>query len=172
MNFDRAFELLIGHEGGYTTNRNDRGNWTGGVVGKGELKGTKFGIAASSYPKLDIKNITLAQAKAIYLRDFWTRAKCDQLPSTVRFDVFDVAVNSGVKRSAILLQKALGVTADGIIGKQTMAAVNKFDPEQLLMLYAAQRIYFYANLKDWQHFGKGWARRVASNLEIYVKEVN
>ena len=33
MNFDKAFKLLIGHEGGFTDNRSDPGNWTGGKVG-------------------------------------------------------------------------------------------------------------------------------------------
>lgn len=172
MKFDRAFELLIGHEGGYTTNRNDRGNWTGGKVGVGILKGTKFGIAANTYPNLDIKNLTVEQAKEIYLRDFWKKARCDELPHTVRFDVFDIAVNSGVKRAHILLQRALQVTDDGIVGVKTKAALSKYDPEQLLMRLAAERILFYSNLNDFKHFGKGWVRRVAANLQIYVKEVN
>ena len=57
MNFEKAFERLIGHEGGYSTDRNDPGNWTGGKVGSGTFKGTKYGIAANTYPNLDIKNL-------------------------------------------------------------------------------------------------------------------
>src|SRR5690554_991684 len=75
--FDLAFERLIGHEGKFTDNRADRGNWTTGRVGVGELKGTKFGISAMTYPHLDIKSLTLEQAKDIYLRDFWLRAGAD-----------------------------------------------------------------------------------------------
>ena len=63
MNFDKAFELLIGHEGGYTTNPKDAGNWTGGKQGVGVNKGTKYGIAANSYPSLDIKNLTQIKPK-------------------------------------------------------------------------------------------------------------
>lgn len=55
MTFDKAFDRLIGHEAGYSNDRRDPGNWTGGIVGKGQLKGTKFGIAANTYPNLDIK---------------------------------------------------------------------------------------------------------------------
>ncbi|WP_236513543.1 glycosyl hydrolase 108 family protein, partial [Escherichia coli] len=61
MNFDQAFKVTIGHEGSFTLNKNDAGNWTGGKVGVGQLKGTKYGIAANSYPNLDIKNLTLDQ---------------------------------------------------------------------------------------------------------------
>ena len=57
--FKQAFDLLIGHEGGYTNNPNDPGNWTGGKVNSGTLRGTKYGISAASYPTLDIKNLGL-----------------------------------------------------------------------------------------------------------------
>ncbi|OXE36892.1 MAG: hypothetical protein CGW95_04725, partial [Phenylobacterium zucineum] len=56
MTFDQAFEVLIGHEGGYTNNPQDPG---------GE---TKFGISKRAYPDQDIANLTLDAAKAIYKR--------------------------------------------------------------------------------------------------------
>ncbi|MEZ9473500.1 glycosyl hydrolase 108 family protein, partial [Vibrio lentus] len=68
-----AFERVIGHEGKYQNLYDDRGNWTTGVVGEGERKGTKFGIAAMSYPHLNIKQLTIEQAKEIYYRDFWLK---------------------------------------------------------------------------------------------------
>lgn len=169
MNFDKAFELLIGHEGCYTTNRADPGNWTGGKVGSGQLKGTKYGIAANSYPGLDIKNLTLAQAKAIYKRDYWDKVKGDQLPQDVAFHVFDMAVNSGVSRGAKLLQKCVGTAQDGIIGNGTLAAVSKFNSANLVMLYNAERITFYTSLSSFVTFGKGWVNRVANNLKLGVK---
>ncbi|MDH1334083.1 hypothetical protein N5D77_07565 [Comamonas thiooxydans] len=70
MDFDKAFDRLIGHEGKFTNNPKDDGNWTGGKQDRGELKGTKFGIAANTYPHLDIKSLTIEQAKAIYREDF------------------------------------------------------------------------------------------------------
>ena len=39
MNYDEAFKITVGHEGGLTLHRQDRGNWTSGKVGVGELKG-------------------------------------------------------------------------------------------------------------------------------------
>ena len=85
MNFDTAFDRLMGNEGGYSNELNDPG---------GE---TKWGISKRSYPDLDIKNLTREQAKAIYLRDFWIRGAMDQLPPAVAFQVFDFAVNSGIE---------------------------------------------------------------------------
>src|SRR5574337_419321 len=71
MNFDEAFTFLIGDEGNFQDSSNDRGNWTTGIIGQGECKGTKFGISAYAYPLLDIRNLTLDEVKAIYLRDYW-----------------------------------------------------------------------------------------------------
>ena len=66
--FDVIFDRVLGHEGGFQADPRDRGNWTGGEVGKGELKGTKYGLAAMTYPELDIPALTLAEAEAIYSR--------------------------------------------------------------------------------------------------------
>ena len=164
MNFETAFEILIGHEGGYTDNPKDPGNWTGGKQGAGVLKGTKFGIAANTYPDEDIKNLTVPRAKYLYLRDFWNKLSLDKLPECVRFDLFDAAVNSGVQQSAKFLQRAAGVVDAGVIGPATIAAANKIDPEQMDSRISGYRLMFLADLKVFPDFGKGWVRRVANNL--------
>jgi lysozyme family protein len=164
MKFDQSFMALIGHEGGFTDDPKDRGNWTSGVIGKGELKGTKYGVSAMSYPQVDIRNLTLDNAKAIYKRDFWDKAKCDTLPDAIRFDVFDMAVNSGVKRAIETLQSALGVKADGIIGNQTMEAIKALDPQLLDKRLSGHRLLFIANVGTFPTYGRGWVRRVANNL--------
>ena len=169
MNFDEAFKLTVGHEGGFTLNRADAGNWTGGKVGVGVLKGTKYGIAANTYPNEDIKNLTLDRAKQLYKRDFWDKAKCDMLPNGLRFHVFDVSVNSGVSRGIKTLQQALGVNADGIIGNQTIGAAKSQNAEEVLLRFYSFRIAFYTSLSSFSTFGKGWMNRVASNLKIGVK---
>ena len=166
MNFDNAFKITVGHEGGYTNNRADKGNWTGGKVGVGVLKGTKYGIAANTYPNEDIKNLTLDRAKQLYKRDFWDKAKCDSLPNGIRFHVFDCAVNSGVSRGIKTLQQALGVTADGIVGSNTINAALSTKQEDLIIKFYSFRILFYTSLSNFGTFGKGWMNRVANNLRI------
>lgn len=166
MNFDKAFETVIGHEGGFTLNRADAGNWTGGKIGVGKLLGTKYGIAANTYPNEDIKNLNLDRAKQLYKRDFWDKAKCDQLPNGLRFHVFDVSVNSGVSRGIKTLQQALDVGVDGIIGNQTINAALKARQDELLTKFYYHRITFYTSLASFNTFGKGWMNRVANNLKI------
>jgi lysozyme family protein len=164
--FQRAFELVIGHEGGYTDNPNDPGNWTGGAKGQGTCKGTKYGISAASYPNLDIKNLTLGDAQAIYARDYWIKAGCPDAPPRLAFALFDAAINNGVGNAVRWLQGAIGAAQDGAYGPQTKAALERAstrDPEDLDLIQEihAQRIFFMAGLKDWKNFGLGWARRLA-----------
>lgn len=158
MNFDTAFEKLIGHEGGYSNDPHDPG---------GE---TKFGISKRAYPALDIRNLTLADAKAIYKRDYWDRAQCDRLPPELAFDVFDAAVNSGIGQAIRWLQRSVGVADDGYVGPLTLGAlVRDDDPSAVQARFNGHRLAFMTNLSTWQTFGKGWARRIAANLQSVGK---
>lgn len=168
MNFDAAFERLIGHEGGFSDDPKDPGNWTGGRPGLGKLLGTKYGIAANTYPNLDIKALTLDQAKAIYRRDWWDKIHADQLPGAVAFQLWDFAVNAGITRAVISLQRAVGVADDGRLGPRTLAAVNAMPVPDVIARFNAERLEFYASLSTWPTYGKGWARRVAVNLRYAV----
>lgn len=164
--FEHAFEFVVGHEGGFDATQADPGNWTGGVVGSGELKGTKFGISAAAYPALDIANLSVADAQAIYKRDYWDRTSADTLPPPLALLVFDAAVNNGVGRAARWLQGAVGVAADGQIGPATLAALNaavaKSGGAALCSEFMAQRLAFMAALPTWRVFGLGWARRLCA----------
>lgn len=174
IGFDQAFERLIGHEGGYSNDPDDPGNWTGGKIKVGTLKGTKYGIAANTYPNLDIKNLTLEQAKAIYKKDWWEKLGADGLHSAIVFQLWDFAINAGKDRAIKELQQAIGFTGsqvDGKLGPATKAKVNEFDLNDVLLTLTAERLKFYASLPTWPKYGKGWVVRVADNL-IYAAKDN
>jgi lysozyme family protein len=164
MDFNQSFEVLLGNEGDFTDDPKDRGNWTSGRVGEGVLKGTKYGISAMTYPSLDIRNLTVGKAKEIYYKDFWSKVHCEELPEAIRFDIFDVAVNSGCSTAIKLLQRAINVTDDGIIGKVTLKALSEMDAQLLDKRLSAQRLLFISALKTFPIYGKGWIVRVANNL--------
>lgn len=156
MNFDQAFEKLIGHEGGYSNHAADPGGAT--------MWGITVAVARANGYLGDMHMLGQAQAKAIYHSQYWLSIKADQLPPEVRFDVFDAAVNSGPAQAAKWLQRAVGAIADGVIGPQTLAAC-KFVPGMVLAKqFNGQRLQFLTELPGWPAFGKGWARRVAKNL--------
>jgi len=170
MNFETVFDRLIGHEGGWSDDPRDPGNWTGGRPNVGQLKGTKFGIAANTYPDIDIKGLTLDAAKAIYRRDWWDKIHADELPGAIAFQVWDFAVNAGMSRAMISLQRAVGVADDGKIGPRTLAAVAAMSVTDVLSRFNAERLEFYASLSTWATYGKGWARRVAGNLRYAAED--
>lgn len=141
-NFERALHFIFRVEGILSTDRMDPGNWTGGKVGVGEFKGSKFGISAASYPDLDIENLTKDDAAAIYLRDFWYPAGCDKLAWPLVLAVFDAAVQHGPLVS-------VGYLKDG----------------ESVMQYIAARLHLYTTLPNWPRYGGSWVRRMAMLLE-------
>jgi len=150
-NFDICIDPVLKSEGGTSNHPLDSGRLT------------RFGISQRSYPKLDIAALTVEQAKAIYKRDFWDANQLDQFPLAVAFEFFDCAVNCGAGTAARLLQRALDVAEDGIIGPVTLAAVGKNNADKLAKRMLAHRIKFYTKLSNWPTFGAGWMNRLANN---------
>jgi lysozyme family protein len=136
--FKLAFHLTLAHEGGFQDDPDDRGNWTTGKIGEGELKGTKYGISAMSYPNLDIKNLTKDEAMEIYHRDYWITSDAFSEVWPMNYLVFDAAVNHGVAKSEEFYD-----LCDG-------------SPTEFLV----HRMLFFTRLKTWPKYGRGWTRRV------------
>lgn len=156
MNFDTAFEKLLGHEGGYSNHAADPGgatNW-----------GITQAVARQNGYTGDMRDLTQDQAKGIYKALYWNAVRAEELPEDVRFDVFDAAVNSGVGQSVRWLQRAVGTEADGVIGAYTLNAIKTLPATVITSRFNGYRLMFLAGLKTWPVFGMGWARRIAMNL--------
>jgi len=149
--FSRCITFTLAQEGGFSDNAADPGNWTGGQVGCGALRGTNFGISAAAYPALDIANLTQADAEAIYRRDYWSAVNADAI---------------------LWLQQASGAPADGVLGSETQAALAKGDPVQLAREALARRLEFSSHLSTWSNFGLGWTRRVLCLAGLIAEEVS
>ena len=166
MSFDQIFERTVGFEGGYVNDPNDPG---------GE---TKYGISKRAYPDLDIARLTLAQAKAIYSRDYWDRLNLDQIkPEVIAGEIFDTAVNMGLTQAALITQRALSffgekLIEDGILGPQTISILNKWgfkDPEALFKALNGEQYAVYKHIIKTRpqliRYARGWLKRVQSYLE-------
>lgn len=155
-----AADFVLKEEGGYTVDPNDHG---------GE---TNFGISKSSYPNVDIKNLTKEKALDIYSKDFWQACKCDELPTPLAIAVFDAAVNQGQKTAVKMLQMALNVTVDGIIGDVTIGAAFKAGPK-IVRQFLAQRMVRYIRIimKDQtqQVFAENWSSRLMRLAELTLR---
>lgn len=169
--FDTCFDRLILAEGGFSDDPQDPGNWTGGRVGVGRLVGTKYGIAANTYPDLDIRNLSLEKAKEIYYRDWWQKAGADFLPQDMIFQLWQFAVNAGMGNGIRVLQRAAGVTADGVVGPITISAIQKMDKKDLPLRFIAFALKHYTSLNKFSNSGRGWTNRTAEAL-LYEAEDN
>lgn len=129
--FPAAFLVVVGSEGGYVNNPADPG---------GE---TRYGISKRAYPNLDIAALTLEEAQAIYLRDYWTPLNCDAMSWELALINFDCAVNQGLSVA------------------RTISRVAQ-DAAQ----FQAERAVRYATLPTFDQFGRGWMRRLFHTFRL------
>lgn len=160
MSFDLAFDQLAVLEGVYSEDPDDPGNWTGGAVNVGELRGTQYGISAAAYPKYDIKSLTKSQVKAIYLSDYWDKIHGDQLPDVVATTLFKEAVNLGVSGAIKAFQRSLKLIPDGIMGQITVGNATSQPPRIVVQEFLTECAYSYTKMASWPKYGKGWLSRV------------
>lgn len=170
-----CFNRLIGIEAGFTDNRSDPGNWTGGRVGSGVLKGTKYGISAATYPLLDIKNLTIDQAHEIYYNDWWLQFGADYLHKAVVYQMWQFAINAGKGTARRALQHALKVAEDGRIGPHTIEAISFTSLSDMLLRFNAYVLRHYTSLNAFgprsnEYFGRGWVNRTADALEFAAED--
>lgn len=153
MDFDTAFHHLLGVEGGFVDHPSDPGGATNWGV-------TERVARANGYTG-HMRDLPVETAKQIYRKDYWIPIRAEELPETLRYAVFDAAVNSGNRQAIQWLQRSVGATPDGIFGPRTMLAVKTHPPETVLRRMLSQRLRFMTDLKIWPQFGRGWARRIA-----------
>jgi len=134
VNFDKAIPVILNHEGGYVNNPNDPG---------GE---TNYGICKRSYPNVDIKNLTKEGAIEIYHRDFWLAIYDRIIESLIATKTFDMGVNMGTVTTHKIVQRAAGVSDDGVFGEGTLAAVNGIELATLLDKIKSEQSQHYLNL--------------------------
>lgn len=156
-NFEIALALVFDSEGGWSDHPKDRG-------GK-----TNFGITAKTWrawAKLHgddrpLSKITREDAARIYREDYAAPIRFDSLPSGLDYAMLDFAINSGVGTAVAELQGCLGVSQDGIMGSQTLAAVRAKSAVDLVHCLCEARRKYVKKLDTWGTFGKGWLRRIA-----------
>ncbi|SRR5579875_151324 len=159
--FLKALELLLRDEGSYATCAGDPGG------------PTKFGISARQYPNLDIAQLTIAEAAAIYYRDWWQRFDFGSLPEAIGAKLFNLAVNMGPHEAVLCIQRALracrhAVSEDGALGAQTRAAIARADGAALMAALRSEAAGYYRLTvavsaahgdRQPERFLEGWLKR-------------
>ena len=130
--FQKAVQRVLGLEGGYVDDPDDRGG------------ATNYGISSRANPDVDVKSLTKEGAISLYRERYWDAINADALPEPIREVAFDAAVNHGPAWTRNALKKT-GADVDAFIAlrKKTYKAIAKADPSQ-------------------EKFSQGWMNRLDS----------
>lgn len=162
--FDRALAKVLIFEGGKADDPAD----PGGRTNKGIIQRTYDDYRGSKgLVYRDVFLITEAEVREIYESRFWKRSQAPLFGWPVNLILFDCAVNSGTMRAAKLLQRALGVTPDGILGPATLASVKNFTMRDLCLRFLMERVFYYNHLDEGhpeltKFLTGGWLLRIES----------
>lgn len=163
---NEIIDSILRREGGYVAHPADKGS------------ATNYGITISTLAEWrgrpvtvdDVKQLTASEAREIYREQYIVRPGFLSIENeAVRALAIDCAVNHGVKRAVMLLQNAVRVFPDGILGPKTREAVNRMTPSVVYKRLCAQRVRLYGEIitsKPSQAvFARGWCNRAAEFIE-------
>ena len=160
--FDPFFDRLMAHEGGYVNHPKDPGGET--MWGVTKRVAQQYGYHG------DMRKLPRSTARNIAEKLYWKAVHGGELPPAVAWQVLDAAYNHGNKQAVKFLQRAVGTSADGVIGNKTLTAVKAMDQNDIVLMFNAERLEFYTNLGTFLVFGKGWIRRISGNLRYAAKD--
>jgi len=158
FNYPRALKGLRISEGGWSNHPKDPGG------------ATMYGIIQREYdafrkrkglPLQSVRLISEAEVAEIYKTQYADKVRFDDLPAGIDYATLDGAVNSGVSRGTKWLQQALGVSADGVVGNQTVSKAVAADARKTIQAMCSKRLGFLQGLKTFSTFGRGWSSRIA-----------
>lgn len=162
--FEACLAKILQYEGGFTEGVGDPGGATnlGISLRYARSQGSMLDLNGDGVvDRSDILLVTPETAKVVYQNWFWKDVRGEDLPAGVDLAVFDFAVNSGGGRAVRFLQEVLGVTADGVFGPQTLAAVKKADAASVVNDLCRRRLAWLQTLAVWPRFKNGWSIRVS-----------
>ena len=158
-NFEKSLELVLAHEGGYVNHPSD----PGGKTNLGVTQRVWEDYVGHKVDEQTMRNLTKELVAPLYKSRYWDAVHGDQLPSGADYLAFDFAVNAGAFRSIKTIQRALNITADGIIGPVTVKAIQDTNAEEFINNFTNAKESFYRSLANFPTFGRGWLNRAAES---------
>lgn len=166
--FEAAHRHVAKWEGGLTDHPSD----PGGI--------TNYGISLRFLQSLvptatadDIRKMTAEGAKQLMKQEFWDKPGVSRFPPLVAVAFYDLAVNAGCCRSILLMQDALDVVADGIVGSVTLQTLTECDQKVTALRMLNLREQWYQRLvaknESARVFLRGWLNRTWSCRKLIVR---
>ncbi len=178
-NFEKCQQFVLRWEGGLTDDAADSGGLTNWGVSWAYLKDLEKRtpsvlrdiLGTSTVTRQLIKDLTQAQAGALFKHSFWNPFQLDGQPLAVALCAYDMNVNHGSGNAMRIIQRACNLlpsvmpklAVDGIFGPKTRAAMHFLNCPDGIGALAAKRQSFYdtivARKPSQKVFIKGWTRR-------------
>lgn len=147
------------YEGGYVNDPHDPGGCTNMGITIGTLQAWRGGQVTCE----DVKNLAEPEVGLIYSTNYWAPVWGNRLPIGLNLQVWDFGVNAGPSRAIKYLQRLTGSTQDGIMGPNSIDAVNNYVKEYgvsaAIRNYSALRQDYYESLSSFDRYGNGWTTR-------------
>lgn len=174
---ERALKLLRTIEGGFVNDPRDNGGATNHGVSIRAVRSLDASGKLGAFLKdaldvdhdgdidaADVPGWTWATACEFYRRFYWAPLRLDEIPFPVALVIFDSAVNEGPETAVKHFQASQGLAADGVVGRDTIAAANRASTsgdtlEAFLVEFAGRRLDRYRRLDDAPTYFRGWANR-------------
>ena len=165
---DPIIEAVLEREGGLTDDSADRGGLT------------NWGITVpflARYERRDVSpdeihGLTRERAGEIYTWFMDVTNIGDIEDEALRGVVFDAAVHHGESAAIAMLQRAIHVDDDGVIGPKTLAALEGFDGTVLAVHVCTQRVRLFGrivvNNPSQAKFLNGWLNRACAQIEDLI----
>ena len=162
--YRKLIPIIKKWEGGWANDKDDLGGATmmGVTIGTYTDYCRRKGKGKPSNE--DLRNITEEEWEDIFKTLYWDRWKADEIENqsiaNILVDWVWASGVHGIKRP----QRMLGVTDDGIVGKNTLKAVNNYPPEELFAGIVADREMFIEHIINRRpanaKFRNGWLNRI------------
>lgn len=159
--------FILSFEGGWANHPNDHGGATNmGVTLKTWMS---VGFDKDLDGDIDVDDLRLIDTSDVVERvmrpSYWNKMRGDQIESqAVANIIVDWAWMTGPVKVAKKIQRIVGVTADGIVGPMTIAAINGMNDYKLFCAIMAERRAFYQDIvrndPSQSVFFNGWMRRL------------
>ena len=178
-NFNEAFQILMRlefskPEDALDKNPTERGwtfmgiyqaahpHWAGWdeILGAVAYGGDIEKISRALYGRENLR----AEVRRFYKEAYWDRMRLDEVQSQIKGnEMFIFAVNVGIKPAVRVTQQLVGVVNDGIVGEQTLAAINRYDEERFDKQFDRAELQYYNSLIEknpkYKIYANGWRNR-------------